>query len=211
MQGRLVVLDLDDQRDAGLCGDLEMFFWQCSASSVTMAPAGTPSSRQQRLRRRDLVGLLGDVDMGEHEGGVGGERAQHLGRGTVVEVVEAAAQRLAIQRDAALSGRCAGGLQQRGMAAEDRLHRGRIEPLEDVADGGVRGRAAPLQTEGGVQPAAVDIDEGDDAAIRVATGDDGENGEQAPLCHQAQPTACTSIGPGSRPRRACLAASRKST
>jgi len=88
---------------------------------------------EQGLRRRDLVGLLGDVDMGEHEGGIGSERAQHLGCGAVVEVVEAAAQRLAIQRDAALSGRRASCLQQGGMAAEDRLDRGRIEPLEDVA------------------------------------------------------------------------------
>ena len=43
-QGRLVVLDLDDQGEVGSCGGLECFFWQCSASRVTMAPAGTPSS-----------------------------------------------------------------------------------------------------------------------------------------------------------------------
>src|SRR4051794_30834392 len=44
VQGRLVVLDLHDQSDVGCCGDLEMFFWQCSASRVTIAPWGTPSS-----------------------------------------------------------------------------------------------------------------------------------------------------------------------
>jgi len=38
------VLDLDDQGDVGCGSDLEMFFWQCSASSVTMAPRATPSS-----------------------------------------------------------------------------------------------------------------------------------------------------------------------
>ena len=43
-QGRLVVLDADDQGDAGCCGDLEMFFWQCSASRVTRAPRARPSS-----------------------------------------------------------------------------------------------------------------------------------------------------------------------
>ncbi len=43
-QDRLVVLDADDQGDAGLCGGLEMFFWQCSASSVTIAPGVRPSS-----------------------------------------------------------------------------------------------------------------------------------------------------------------------
>lgn len=44
VQGRLVGLDADDQGDVGGCCDLEMFFWQCSASSVTMAPSATPSS-----------------------------------------------------------------------------------------------------------------------------------------------------------------------
>lgn len=121
---------------------------------------------EQGLSRRNLVGLLGDVDMCEHEGGVGGECAEHLGGGAVVEVVEAAAQRLTVQRDAAVSRRRACRLQQSGMAAEDRFHIGRIEPFEDVADGCVRGRAAPFQTEGDIQPVAMDVDEGDDAAIR---------------------------------------------
>ena len=43
-QGRLVVLDLDDQGDAGCCGDLEMFFWRCGASRVTRAPRARPRS-----------------------------------------------------------------------------------------------------------------------------------------------------------------------
>jgi hypothetical protein len=133
---------------------------------------------QQRLRRRELVGFLGDVDRREHERGVGCKRAENLGGGPVAELVEAAAQRLAIERDAALSGHGACRLQQGGMAAKDRLHRGRIERLEDVADRGVRGRPPPCQGEGGVQPAAMDVDEGDDAAIRVAAGHDGEDGEQ---------------------------------
>ena len=94
---------------------------------------------QQRLGCRDLVGLLGDINVGEHGRGIGGERAQHLRRGTVVKIVEAAAQRLAIQGDATLSGRGVRCLQQRSMAAKDRLHRGRTEPLENVADSGVRG------------------------------------------------------------------------
>jgi hypothetical protein len=139
---------------------------------------GDAEFSQQRLRCWDFVGLLGNVDMGEHEGGVGGERAQHLSGSTVMEVVEAAAQGLAIQRDAALSGCGVRRLQQGGMATEDSLYRGRIEPLEDVADGGVRGCAAPVQTEGGIEPAAMDVDEGDDAPIRVATGHDGKDGEQ---------------------------------
>ena len=133
---------------------------------------------QQRLRRRDFVGLLGDVDMREQQGGVGGERAQHLDGGTLVEVVEAAAQGLAIKGDRALARGGARCLQQGGMAAEACLHRGRIEPLEDVPHGGVRGGAAPVQAEGGVQPVAMHVDEGDDAPARVATGHDGQDAEQ---------------------------------
>ena len=44
MQGRLVVLDPDDQGDVGCCSDLKVFFWQCRASSVTMVSRARPSS-----------------------------------------------------------------------------------------------------------------------------------------------------------------------
>ncbi len=116
--------------------------------------------------------------MGEHQRRVGGEGAQHPGCGAVVELVEAAAQDLAIKRDGALSRGLARRLQQAGMAAERSLHRGRIEALQDVADGGVGRRSAPLEAEDRVQPLAVHVDEGDDAAIRVAAADDGQDGEQ---------------------------------
>src|ERR1700744_2146196 len=125
---------------------------------------------EQGLRRRNLIGFRGDVDMGKDEGGIGGERAQHLGGSAVVELVKAAPQRLDIQRDAAFPGGRAGGLKPGGMATEDSLDRRRIEPLEDVADRGVRWRTAPLQTKGGVQLAAIDLDKRHDAAIRVRAG-----------------------------------------
>jgi len=148
--------------------------------------------RQQRLRCRDLIGFLGDIDVGEYQGRFRCERTQYLRRGVVIEVVEAAAQRLAIKRDAGLSGLCACRLKLGSMLAEDRLDLGRIEPLEDVADRGVSGRAAPLQTKRRVQPAAMDIDEGDDASIRIATRHDGKDGEQqhvAKLVFLPLPTA----------------------
>jgi hypothetical protein len=84
---------------------------------------------EQDLGRRDLVGFRGDVDMGKDEGGIGGKRAQRLGGSAVVELVKAAPQRLAIERDAALPGCRAGGLEPGGMATEDSLDRRRIEPL----------------------------------------------------------------------------------
>jgi hypothetical protein len=52
----------------------------------------------QRLGRRDLV-ALGDLLMGQDERRLAGERAEHLGGGLVVQVVEAAPQRLAVERD----------------------------------------------------------------------------------------------------------------
>ena len=144
VQGGLVVLNLDDRGDAA---------------------GGDTGFDEQRLRRRDFVGFLCDVDMRQHERRVGGERAQHLGCDTIVEAVEAAAQRLAIQGNGARALGCTRRLQQSGMATEHHLDLRRIEALENGADSRVGGRAAPLRTEGGVQRGAMHVDEGDDAAI----------------------------------------------
>ena len=123
--------------DVGYGGDLEMFFWQCSASGVTMAPRATPSSASSVC----AAGISLDVSamsMWASTSAVSVANALSTWAGrAVVEPVKAAAQRLAIQRDAALSRCGARRLQQGGMTAEGRLHPGRIEPLEDVADGGV--------------------------------------------------------------------------
>jgi len=133
---------------------------------------------EQCLRRGDFVGLIVDLDMGEHQGGVGGQGAEDLGGGAVVEVVETATQRLAIQSNAALSRRDPGDLQPGGVAAEDALDCGWVEPSKDVADGGMGGRAAPAQSERPIEAATVDVDEGDDATVRVSAGHDGEDGKQ---------------------------------
>ena len=52
----------------------------------------------------------------------------------VVEPAKAAAQGLAVQRDAAPSRRGTRCLQQGGMAAEGNLYLDRVRPLQDVAD-----------------------------------------------------------------------------
>src|ERR1700687_4321501 len=108
----------------------------------------------------------------------GRESTQHLGGGTVTKVVETAAQGLAIQRNAGLLGGCARRLKQCGMATKTGLYRSWIEPLEDIADGCVRGRSTPCQTERGVQPATINVDEGDDATGRIAARHDGKNRKQ---------------------------------
>src|SRR3954469_11336545 len=124
---------------------------------------------EQRLGGRDLVGLFVNVAVRQHQRGVGGKDAEHLRGGAVAELVEAAAQRLAIDRQAGCARLGAGRLQQAGMAAEDSLEGAAVEALQDVADRGVRRRASPRQAKGSVQAAAVHVDEGSDAAIRIAS------------------------------------------
>jgi len=62
--------------------------------------AGEAELAEQRLGGRDLVGLIIDVAVRQHQRGVGGEDAEHLRGGAVAELVEAAAQRFAIDRQA---------------------------------------------------------------------------------------------------------------
>ena len=61
---------------------------------------GEAELAEQRLGGRDLVGLFVNVAVRQHQRGVGGEDAEHLRGGAVAELVEAAAQRLAIDGQA---------------------------------------------------------------------------------------------------------------
>ena len=54
------------------------------------------------LHGRNFIGLVGNVDVRKHQLGVGRDRAQHLGRGAIIKLVEAASQRLAFQGDAGM-------------------------------------------------------------------------------------------------------------
>ena len=53
---------------------------------------GQPEFAEQALDGRDLVGLFVDLKMAQHQGGIGGEGADQVGRPGVGEIVEAAAQ-----------------------------------------------------------------------------------------------------------------------
>jgi len=90
--------------------------------------------------------------MGKHKSGLCGKCAEDLRGGAVFEVVEAAPKRLAVEGEADLPGLRKDGLKQAGMAAEDSFQCGRIKPQKDIADGGMRGRAAPVQAKGDVNP-----------------------------------------------------------
>ncbi len=131
----------------------------------------------QRLGRRDLV-ALDDLLMREDEGRLAGERAQHLGGGLVVQVVEAAPQRLAIQRDDPPPWRGGGVTKMLGMAAEGGLDLGRVERMHEGAQR-VDGRgAAEAGSEGGVEPLAMHADEQADAAVGGGAGQDRQHREQ---------------------------------
>ena len=91
---------------------------------------------EQSLGGRDLVRLVVDVVVRQHQRGVGGEHAEQLGGGAVAELVKAAAQGLAVDRQAAAArlGAArlgAGGLQQAGMATEGGLDRATVERLTE--------------------------------------------------------------------------------
>ncbi len=72
--------------------------------------AGDAEFGEKRLCRWNFVGLLGDIDMRQHECGVGCEGAQHLYGGAITELIKAATQCFTVERDAAFSGRRTGGM-----------------------------------------------------------------------------------------------------
>ena len=129
----------------------------------------------QLLRGGDLVGLFLNIDMRQDNAGLSIECVQQLGRLAITEIVETTPQRLAVERDGASCWMGRLGRQSGGVAAEDLLNSLWIEALEDVANGGMSGRAFPVQPKGGVQLAAVDLDERLDGSKGVSAGHDGKN------------------------------------
>ena len=128
----------------------------------------------QRLGRRDLV-ALGDLLMGQDERRLAGERAEHLGGGLIVQVVEAAPQRLAVQRDDPPP-RCGADVTKMlGVAAEGGLDLGRVERVQEGAQRVDRWGAAEAGAEGHVQPLAMHADEQADAAVGGGAGQDGQH------------------------------------
>jgi hypothetical protein len=156
------------------------------------APQAQPLD--QRLRRRDLV-ALDDLLVGQDERRLAGERAEHLRRGPVVQVVEAAAQRLAVQRDDPLRRRSGGAPELLGVAAEGGLEVGRVERVQEGAQR-VDGRRAPeAGAEGGVEPLAVHADEQADAAVGGGARQDGQHREQQQVGQRvALALAATRVG-----------------
>ena len=139
------------------------------------APQAQPLD--QRLRRRDLV-APGDLLVGEDERRLAGEGAEHLGGGPVVEMVEAAAQRLAVQRHDPQPRRGGDVIEPLGVAAEGGLQLGRVERVQEGAQRVDGGGAAEAGAEGGVEPFAVHADEQADAAVGGGAGQHRQDAEQ---------------------------------
>jgi hypothetical protein len=116
--------------------------------------------------------------MGQDERRLAGERAEHLGGDPVVQVVEAAPQRLAVERDDPPPWRDGSVIELPGMAAEGGLQLGRVERVHEGAQRVDGGGAAETGAEGGVEPLAMRADEQADAAVGGGAGQHRQDAEQ---------------------------------
>jgi len=133
---------------------------------------------QQLLHGRDFVGFLVDFDVSEHQRRIDGERAEHLFGLGVVEIVEAALQRLAVERDDAGLGPIGREIEVRAVFAKRPFDIGGVEPLQDIADGRMRRRPLPFDLERSIQRSSMRPEVCLDATILIGAAHDGENGKQ---------------------------------
>src|SRR5215212_10482618 len=98
MQGGLVLLDPDQQGIAGLGGPREPLLLAMQGVGGE-EHAGHAKPGDQPRHRWDLVRGTGRFMMSQDEGSITGEGAEHVSRLAVVQVIEAATQRLAIKGD----------------------------------------------------------------------------------------------------------------
>jgi hypothetical protein len=141
---------------------------------------GAPHAERldQGRHGRNLVGGVADLLVRQDQGGLAGEGAQHVRRRPVVQMVEAAPERLAVERDDARPGRRRAVAQGPGVPAEGGLQRGRIERLEQGAHGVDGRRAAEAGAEGRVEALAMHADEHPNAAVGGGAGQDGQHREE---------------------------------
>jgi hypothetical protein len=140
--------------------------------------AGEAEFCEQSLHRRDFVRLLVAVEMRQHQCCVRRERTQNMRGLAVLEMVEAVAQRLAVDGDVALPLVAGLRVENGGVAPEYLLHRSWIQLLENEPDRAVGRRAPPRQREKVAQPGEMDIDETVNCPVRVGPRHHGQNGEQ---------------------------------
>ena len=146
-------------------------------------------TRQTKLRdevrhgRNLLRGAL-HLLVRQDQRGVAGKRTQDMYGSLIVQVVETAPQRFAVQRDRppAIP---AGKLTR--VAAKGRLEIRRVEGEEEITQG-VHGRSTPEpRAEDGVQALPVHAHEGDDALIRARACQHGQDREQEQMGQRVAP------------------------
>ena len=95
--------------------------------------AGEAEFRDEGRHSGNLVRCRRDLLVRQDQRGVAGKRAQHVRGRLIMQVVEAAAQRLAIQRDGAPALRTGPLVQVTCVAAKRRFKIGRVEREEEIA------------------------------------------------------------------------------
>jgi len=153
---------------------------------------GQAKRSEQSSHSGDLIGLVVTVDMRQHQSRVGSEGTKQV-RGTAVdEVIEAAPQGLAVNRNMTATVAGDGAVQRRGMVAERPLDRGGIELPQDSADRRVGWRFPPSHTECFAQLSEVNIDEAVDCPIGIGTGNDSQDREQDHMRQLIELALCSS-------------------
>ena len=133
---------------------------------------------QQLLCGWNFIGFFVDIDVSQYQCGVGRERAEHLLGLGVIEVVKATFERLAVERDNAHPANLRRQVERGCVFPKGLFNIRRLKPLQNVADGGVRGRPSPADLEGLVELLPMHLDEGADAPIGVGTAHDRQDGKQ---------------------------------
>ena len=129
---------------------------------------------------RYFVAFLRDRQVTENNLAVAGERAQQMGCLAVVEGVEAATERLAVDRHADRDGRVVGrGRRQFGrMFAENTLKFRTVQTTQNEPQRGVGRGLAQRHPEHGVQAVQMAMDESVDLTIRHRSGQHRQHREQ---------------------------------
>jgi len=182
VQGGLVVLDADQQGIAGGRGLREPVLLAMQRVGGEQH-AGEAELGHQLRHRRDLVRRPGQLLMGQDQGGVAGEGAEHMDCLAVGQVVETAAQRLAVKGDRAQRAWRAACAQVVGMAAEGGFELAAVECQEQMAQSVHRRGAPEAGTKDGVQAITLHSDEGDDLLVGGRARKRGQDREQQQVPH----------------------------
>jgi hypothetical protein len=133
--------------------------------------AGEAEFRDQPRHGGDLVRCRCDLLVRQDQRGVAGKCAQHMRGGLIMQVVDAAAQCLAVERDGAPALPTPLLVETTGVATKSRFEVGWVEREKEIAQGVDRRSTPEVGAEDRVQALTVHVDEGDDALVRGRSGE----------------------------------------